>query len=327
MTFWILEQSFSDNFLINSVHKVDQWCQVYIPSKISNGVNSLICNRYIDKYSNFHDAEVQTVLSETTGSTIVRYLKAPTADRFSQTPTKLVQDKCVQTNDIGFFWYASLESDEHMTELAGTTFENFNVLLSRMYQPVKNEKLCAMDRLLIFLVKMKTGLTYSALSVLFRVHRTTISKISITTLQHLTGVTQEFVAWPDKLTVLGTMPECFKPDHTKTQVIIDCTEFRIDIPSSVENRVWTYSHYKHGFTAKVLFGITPGGLISFKSKACGGRISDSAITKESHIVDVLENDDSVLADKGFPEIKSVLDESGKRIYLVMPPFLKRDEFT
>ena len=35
----------------------------------------------------------------------------------------------------------------------------------------------------------------------------------------------------------------------------------------------------------------------------------------------------ILADKGFPDIKTSLDESGKQFVLVMPPCLRKDIFT
>lgn len=119
------------------------------------------------------------------------------------------------------------------------------------------------------------------------------------------------------------MPDCFLPDYSNTRVIIDCTEFRIDIPTSVDNRVFTYSQYKKNFTAKVLIGITPGGFISLRSDAAGGRKSDSQLTIESGLLDLLEDGDIVLADKGFPEIKTVIDASGKKVQMVMPPFLEK----
>lgn len=34
-----------------------------------------------------------------------------------------------------------------------------------------------------------------------------------------------------------------------------------------------------------------------------------------------------MADKGFPEIKSILDEAGKKVVVVMPPFLQNGTFT
>ncbi|XP_074113957.1 uncharacterized protein LOC141537018 [Cotesia typhae] len=124
------------------------------------------------------------------------------------------------------------------------------------------------------------------------------------------------------------MPDCFLPDYKNTRVIIDCTEFRIDIPTSVDNRVFTYSQYKKNFTAKVLIGITPGGFISLRSDVAGGRKSDSQLTIESGLLDLLEDGDIVLADKCFPDIKTVIDASGKKVQMVMPPFLeKKNEFS
>lgn len=124
------------------------------------------------------------------------------------------------------------------------------------------------------------------------------------------------------------MPQCFHPEFSNTRVIIDCTEFRIDVPAGVDNRVYTFSHYKKGFTAKVLIGITLCGFISFKLRVAGGRKSDSQITIESRLLDLLEKNDAVLADKEFPDIQKKIDQSGNKILLVMPPFLENNkEFT
>ena len=176
-------------------------------------------------------------------------------------------------------------------------------------------------------MKMNTGPRYSTLSFPFQVHRSTISRTFISTLQHLALVLKHSIKWLDKDTVLGMTPECFKPKYTNVRLIIDCTEFPIAMPASIENRVFTYSHYKKNFTAKVLIGCTPSGLITFKSKCAGGRKSDSQITVQSGLLDLLEDDDVILADKGFPEIRTTINESGKKVIVVMPPFLSGGEFT
>ena len=118
---------------------------------------------------------------------------------------------------------------------------------------------------------MKTGLTFSAIGIFFNLHRTTVSKIFFSTLDYLSSSTANLVFWPSKAVVQKTMPDCFKPEYSNTRVIIDCTEFKIDVPKKVDDRVFCYSHYKRGLTAKVLTGITPSGFICFKSKAAGGR--------------------------------------------------------
>lgn len=137
-------------------------------------------------------------------------------------------------------------------------------------------------------MKIKTGIKFSALSALFCVHRTTVSRIFYTTLQSLAVATASLVFWPRIDVVQATMPKCFYPNYTNTRVIIDCTEFKIEVPSSVDNRIYCYSHYKKTFTAKVLIEITPGGCICLKSKVAGGRKTDSQITIEPELLDKLK---------------------------------------
>ena len=109
------------------------------------------------------------------------------------------------------------------------------------------------------------------------------------------------------------MSACFHPEYTNTRVILDCTEFRVESSARVDDRVFTYSRYKKGFTAKLLVRITPSGFISYKSKVAGGRKGDSQITVESGLLDLLEDDDVVLADKGLPHIQTALDEKGSKV--------------
>ena len=63
--------------------------------------------------------------------------------------------------------------------------------------------------------------------------------------------------------------------------------------------------------------------MSFVSECYGGRISDAQITTTSGLLDLLEPDELVLADKGFPGIQSTIDEKGAGVVLAMPPFLRR----
>ncbi|KAL4104238.1 hypothetical protein QTP88_019547 [Uroleucon formosanum] len=86
-----------------------------------------------------------------------------------------------------------------------------------------------------------------------------------------------------------------------------------------------YSHYKGGYTIKVLVAITPNGMVSFLSKSYGGRSSDSYITNDSGFLNKLEPGDQVLADKGFPGIKTGVD--GQNSILVIPPMLHNGRFT
>ncbi|XP_046629481.1 uncharacterized protein LOC124309686 [Neodiprion virginianus] len=302
---------------------VEQACEanIYFTSNVSS--KTFICNRYIT--NNKCDAETQTEILEASTSKIITNNKKY-VNKECGTPHRTFADHETQVTNM-FEGFSSVKKNEQLIDLAGVTFNNFNFLLDRT-KPPKKSTIGYKDRLFIFLMKLKTGLTFSALGVLFNVHRTTISRIFFDILEQLASTTANLVFWPDIDVVQATMPECFHHDYSDTRVIIDCTEFNIEIPANVDHRVYCYSHYKKNFTAKVLIGITPGGFISLKSKVAGGRKSDSQMTIESGLLDLLEDGDVVLADKGFPEIKTFIDASGKKLKMVMPPFLeKKSEFT
>ena len=114
------------------------------------------------------------------------------------------------------------------------------------------------------------------------------------------------------------MPPSFKALFPHTRVIIDCSEIHIQKPKGIQSRVQMYSSYKGGYTIKFLVSISPSGEITFISKTFGGRATDTEITTQSGLLELLERGDQVLADKGFPHIKE--DVNRARAFLVMPPF-------
>ena len=260
---------------------------------------------YVTDVTTHCEAEVQTEITQCS-----RVIFAVAGKKFKNkecnTPHIDTFDQSVQTDFPqveAFQGFSSARNDQQLQDLAGVTFNNFKFLLKRTFDASRSCKMSKENRLFIFLIKVKTGLTFSAIAVLFSVHRTTISRIFFSILQTLAFVTSNLVLWLNKDIIQGTMPECFKEDYN------------------------IYSHYKKGFTAKLLVGITPAGFISLKSRVAGGRKSDSLLTIESGLIDLLDDGDIVLADKGFPEIKETVNESGKKVLVIMSPFLeKKSEF-
>ncbi|CAC5361963.1 unnamed protein product [Mytilus coruscus] len=112
--------------------------------------------------------------------------------------------------------------------------------------------------------------------------------------------------FPSREIIDCTMPEFFKSRYPK--VILDCTEICLQRSASLINQSLTYSNYKNHNTVKFLIGITPSGVICFVSEGRGGRVSDRQITQESGILDLLDENDSVMADKGFT-IKDYLEKN------------------
>ncbi|CAN7948992.1 unnamed protein product [Ixodes pacificus] len=89
-----------------------------------------------------------------------------------------------------FYGYQSLvdkENDDALRDLAGETITVFLALLSVLPR-VRGERyleLAVDSKLLLFLMKMKHGLTFSALGVLFYIHRSSASRIFFATLDFL----------------------------------------------------------------------------------------------------------------------------------------------
>ena len=99
-------------------------------------------------------------------------------------------------------------------------------------------------------------------------------------------------------------------------LLIDRTELFIERPSSCRSQSITYSSYKNHNTAKGLIGISPSGYPSFVSSLYAGRTSDRKITKDCGILDLLEPNDQIMADRGF----DIQDDLPNNVTLNIPPF-------
>ncbi|XP_068742098.1 uncharacterized protein [Montipora capricornis] len=114
------------------------------------------------------------------------------------------------------------------------------------------------------------------------------------------------------------MPADFKEKFPTTRVIIDCTEVRCEMPSSLLLNSELFSSYKNNVTLKGLVGIAPSGAITFISQLYTGSISDREIViRSGFLSQKFENSDTVMADKGF-QIADILPLGVK---LNIPPFL------
>ena len=151
----------------------------------------------------------------------------------------------------------------------------------------------------------------------FGIHPSTVSRLVITWVNLMAYKFKQLPIWLSRKKVNQLMPPCFSKWYPSTRVIIDCTKFFINTPSSLARQSSTWSNYKNHNTVKCLVGIAPHGHVTFVSNVFEGSISDRAITEQSGLLALLECGDSVMADKGF-DVQDLLIEHGVRLNI--PPF-------
>ena len=124
--------------------------------------------------------------------------------------------------------------------------------------------------------------------------------------------------WPSREVITKTMPEVFKDKYPSTRVIIDCTEIKCEMPSSLLLNTELFSSYKNHTTLKGFIGIAPNGAVTFISQLYTGSISDREIViRSGFLAQEFSEGDSVMADKGF----TIQDLLPLGTSLNIPPFL------
>ena len=188
-------------------------------------------------------------------------------------------------------------------------------------------KMQLIDELFLFCVRLKLGLFELDLAERFNLHVSSISRKITTWANFLYFFLGNWPIWPTREQVKKLMPDSFKQLYPSTRVIIDCTEIYVPTPSSLLLQSQLYSSYMSNTTLKGLIGTAPHGAVTFVSSLYTGSISDKEITRCSGILDLLEPNDSVMADKGF-DIEDL--SRSKQVSLNLPPFLKsqtHDQFS
>ena len=125
-----------------------------------------------------------------------------------------------------------------------------------------------------------------------------------------------FGDWPFQGEPAANMPPKMSYLFPKIDLIVDCFETKIQTPKNADAARRCYSNYKKTFTIKVLVGVETDGNCCFVSNAFTGAISDIAIVRASKLLDYLQPDSYVLADRGF----KLEDEARARgIFWIVPP--------
>ena len=135
--------------------------------------------------------------------------------------------------------------------------------------------------------RIRRGFPLEDFAERFKVSVTTLSRVSITWVNPMFVKFKELPIYPSRRKVDLNMPVGFLVFYQSTLIIIDCTEFFIRRPSSLETQSASFSAYKNSNTCKLLVGISPDGAFTFASDLYKGSISDRDLVVASSIVDKL----------------------------------------
>lgn len=188
----------------------------------------------------------------------------------------------------------------------------------------RKRKLRRVDEFLLVLMRLRLGLLLKDLEYRFKISTSTVSKIFNSWISFMFECMQSIVFLPELEVLKMHIPLCFK-DFDDTRIILDCTEVFVQTPSKLENKSLLYSNYKSHETFKALIGISMTGAVTFVSKLWPGSASDVDITRNSGLIDMLNEGDAVMVDKGFVHLRT--DFRPKKIKLYCPPFKTNEQFT
>ena len=176
-------------------------------------------------------------------------------------------------------------------------------------------KLTIEEELVLVLLKVRLAVNNTMLSDLFSISLSTTSHIFNTWIKFLANELKPLIFWSSQESVRQHLPTSLK-GYPNLMCTIDCSEVYIGRPRSLEIQSLTWSEYKKHNTIKFLVGVAPNGMISFLSKALGGRASDQLITRMSGFLDLIEPTDLMLADMSFTIKRDLML---RRATLEIPP--------
>lgn len=218
-------------------------------------------------------------------------------------------------------WYTNDEKVKFYTGLPNVKILQavFNFLVN-VIPCGKRSALSKFEKLNMTLMRLRLNLTITDLAYRFNVSASTVSTDILKVINIMFTRLRILIKWPDRVQLWKTTPMCFRKHFsTKTVVIIDCFEVFINKPKNLTARAQTFSSYKHHNTVKFLIGIAPQGVVSYISKAWGGRTSDKHLTENCNLLNNLLPGDVVLADRGFDIQETVALYSAE---VKMPAFTK-----
>ena len=138
----------------------------------------------------------------------------------------------------------------------------------------RKRMLTIMQSFILTLVRLQRNFDVHHLAQLFRVSEGTVTNTFITWINFTYVQFGSICIWLSSLAVKQKLPHSMNEKFPNVRCIVDCIEFKVAVPSSLNLHKMLYSDYKSHTTGKVLVGIVPDGGFSFISSAFPASISD-----------------------------------------------------
>lgn len=128
-----------------------------------------------------------------------------------------------------------------------------------LYYPEQGftHKLDLIQRIVIFFIKLKTGISFSCIAIMFQISVPTVSKYFYDLVLPLKRTLNHAVFWPSREQISHNLPHHVTTDFEDTRVVYDCTEISINAFHCAKCRIDTFSYYKGKYTAKFGIGVSP----------------------------------------------------------------------
>lgn len=249
----------------------------------------------------------------------VNFLRVPlveTADKECETEASFFKPK---DDKEAMAFNIDNSSTSQFKALLGITENHFDFIFALIKDSLREPKNSCRpkDKLVVTLMILKTGLTFEAVSAFFCVTAVTISRWFEETIYAFAEISKAGVYWLPKEQVQARMPKAFKTHFPNTRAILDCSEVPMTTPSGQAEQTYCYSNYKSCHTMKYLVACAPSGEITFVSGAYGGRTTDCEIVNQSGILNLIQPEDLILADKAGRFLGSISNLSSFSIWAII----------
>ena len=174
------------------------------------------------------------------------------------------------------------------------------------------------DAFLVTLVKLRTGLGNKVISSMVGIPESNLCRIFTTWISHMDEWFNASFPIPTTKDLEGRVSSEWKQAYGTSLIrfILDCTEYRVQCPSSRKAARTLWSDYKNCHTVKLLAAICPAGAYVGSTTAYPGRITDVEIFLLSKFYEVLQVGDCIPADKGFDQLMHYF--SAKEARMIAP---------